>query len=95
MTSPSIAYLQGLVTSLEGLLGSAAALLVAPALGPPDVKGNLQQSCPVLLLLDYCLADLPWEGLPQLQQATAVARDFSLHLQYSRTSAAALSQVLR
>lgn len=92
--TPSAACLQGLITSLEGLLGSAAALLSPPALGPPDAKGNLQQSCPLLLLLDYCLADLPWESLPQLQQGTAVARDFSLHLQYIRTSAAASSQVV-
>lgn len=75
---------------LEELLGAAAPLLTPPPAGPPDNKGNPQPSCPVLLLLDYSLADLPWESLPQLQQAGAIARDFSLHLQHSR---AASSQV--
>lgn len=85
--------LQALLTGLEELVGPAAPMLTPPPAGPPDNKGVPQPSCPVLLLLDLGLADLPWESLPQLQQASAVAGDFSLHLQHSRTTAAASTQV--
>ena len=85
--------IQAVVTALAEMLGDAASLLTPPAAGPPDNKGNLQPSCPLLLLLDIRLADLPWESLPQLQQVSAVARDFSLHVQHSRATAAATSQV--
>ena len=75
------------MSSLEGFLGPVAALLT------PGPAVSMQQANPVLLLLDHQLHDLPFEWLPQLKQATAVIRDFSLHVQHSRTTAAATRQV--
>ena len=83
--------MQDVLTSLGALLGPLTGLL-SPSPAPADAKG-IQQSSPVLLLLDAQLADLPLEWLPQLKQA-AVVRDFSLHVQYSRAAAAALRQVI-
>jgi len=79
------------VSSLEAFLRPVAAVFV---LGPAvaDAKG-VQQANPVLLLLDSQLADLPFEWLPQLRPATAVSRDFSLHVQYTRNTVAATRQV--
>ncbi len=79
------------MASLEAFLAPLTALLTpGPAMG--DAKG-VQQPNPVLLLLDPLLTDLPFEWLPQLQQATAVVRDFSLHVQNSRATVAAARQV--
>ena len=78
--------MQDAVDSLAALLGPAAALLVPPP-AAQDAKGA--QSPPVLLLLDPQLTDLPFEWLPQLKAASAVVRDFSLHVHHSRMSAAA------
>ena len=86
--------MQDILDSLAAVLGPAAPLLSAPP-APQDPKGVLQ-SCPVLLLLDAQLADLPFEWLPQLKSAIAVVRDFSLHVHYSRmTVAASGRQVMR
>lgn len=83
--------MQVVVGCLETFLGPLAALLTPT--GPTlDAKG-VQQPNPVLLLLDPLLTDLPFEWLPQLQQATAVVRDFSLHVQYSRATVGAARQV--
>jgi len=79
------------VASLEAFLAPLTALLT-PGPAMADAKG-VQQPNPVLLLLDPLLTDLPFEWLPQLQQATAVVRDFSLHVQHSRATAAAARQV--
>ena len=76
---------------LETFLAPLAALLT-PAAPTLDAKGA-QQPNPVLLLLDPLLTDLPFEWLPQLQQATAVVRDFSLHVQFTRATVAAARQV--
>ena len=79
--------MQDAVDSLADLLGPAAALLVPPP-AAQDAKGT-QQNTAVLLLLDPQLTDLPFEWLPQLKAASAVVRDFSLHVHYSRMSVAA------
>ena len=76
--------MQDTVDSLVALLGPAAPLLAPPA--AQDAKGT-QQNTSVLLLLDPQLTDLPFEWLPQLKAASAVVRDFSLHVYYSRMSA--------
>ncbi|DBA87841.1 TPA: hypothetical protein ACH3X1_004837 [Trebouxia sp. C0004] len=81
---------QEVVASLEAFLAPLTALLT-PGPAMADAKG-VQQPNPVLLLLDPLLTDLPFEWLPQLQQATAVVRDFSLHVQYSRATVAAARQ---
>ena len=78
--------MQDTVDSLADLLAPAAALLVPPPVAK-DAKG-VQQNTPVLLLLDPQLTDLPFEWLPQLKAASAVVRDFSLHVHFSRTSVA-------
>ena len=83
--------MQDVVASLEAFLAPLTALLT-PEPAMADAKGA-QQPNPVLLLLDPLLTDLPFEWLPQLQQATAVVRDFSLHVQHSRTTVAAARQV--
>ncbi len=83
--------MQDVVASLEAFLAPLTALLT-PGPAMADAKG-VQQPNPVLLLLDPLLTDLPFEWLPQLQQATAVVRDFSLHVQHSRATAAAARQV--
>ena len=79
--------MQDTVDSLAAVLGPAAPLMVAPS-AAQDAKGS-QQNTSVLLLLDPQLTDLPFEWLPQLKAASAVVRDFSLHVHYSRMSAAA------
>ena len=78
--------MQDTVDSLAALLGPAAALLVPPP-AMQDAKGT-QQNTAVLLLLDPKLTDLPFEWLPQLKAASAVVRDFSLHVHFSRMSVA-------
>ena len=83
--------MQDVVASLEVFLAPMTALLT-PGPAMADAKG-VPQPNPVLLLLDPLLTDLPFEWLPQLQQATAVVRDFSLHMQYSRATVAAARQV--
>ncbi|KAL3147909.1 Cilia and flagella associated protein 46 [Trebouxia sp. C0010 RCD-2024] len=77
---------QGVLDSLAALLGPAAPLLSAPP-AAQDSKGG-SQGCPVLLLLDAQLVDLPFEWLPQLKSASAVVRDFSLHVHHSRMTVA-------
>jgi len=84
--------MQDVVASLEVFLAPMTALLT-PGPAMADAKG-VPQPNPVLLLLDPLLTDLPFEWLPQLQQATAVVRDFSLHVQHSRATVAAACQVL-
>ncbi|KAL3130482.1 hypothetical protein ABBQ38_008299 [Trebouxia sp. C0009 RCD-2024] len=79
---------QSVLDSLAALLGPAAPLLSAPPAAQGVPKGG-PQSCPVLLLLDAQLVDLPFEWLPQLKSASAVVRDFSLHVHYGRMTAAA------
>lgn len=80
--------MQSVLDSLAALLGPAAPLLSAPPAAQGVPKGG-PQSCPVLLLLDAQLVDLPFEWLPQLKSASAVVRDFSLHVHYGRMTAAA------
>lgn len=81
--------MQDTLDSLAALLGPAAPLLTPPP-AAQDTKGA-QQTTAVLLLLDPQLADLPFEWLPQLKAAGAVVRDFSLHVHYTRMSAAVSS----
>ena len=86
-----IDVLQGIIDSLAALLTPMAHLL-SPTSAVTDPKG-VQQGTPVLLLLDSQLTDLPFEWLPQLKIASAVVRDFSLHVQHSRMAVAASRQV--
>lgn len=81
--------MQDTLDSLAALLGPAAPLLT-PAPAAQDAKGA-QQTSAVLLLLDPQLTDLPFEWLPQLKAASAVVRDFSLHVHHTRMSVAVSS----
>lgn len=82
---------QSIIDSLGSLLAPIADLL-SPLPAVTDSKG-VQQGTPVLLLLDSQLTDLPFEWLPQLKAASAVVRDFSLHVHHSRMNVAASRQV--
>ena len=83
--------LQDVLDSLSAFLGPIA-LLLSPVPAASDSKG-VQQANPLLLLVDAQLAEFPFEGLPQLKAASAVVRDFSMHVHHSRMMEAAARPV--